>query len=148
MNRDVPLDLHDPALYLNRELAQLEFNFRVLAQAQDSRVPLLERMRYLCISCTNLDEFFEVRVAVLREQANLAEPQLGPDAMQPSEALARIRERALTLVALAELDIARHQPDSALTLLSDARAICEPLEARPTLERIARLELRLNGTDG
>ncbi|HEX7769690.1 MAG TPA: RNA degradosome polyphosphate kinase, partial [Dokdonella sp.] len=108
MNRDVPLDLHDPALYLNRELAQLEFNFRVLAQAQDSRVPLLERMRYLCISCTNLDEFFEVRVAVLREQANLAEPQLGPDAMQPSEALARIRERALTLVK-AQYDVWNNQ---------------------------------------
>ncbi|RYD15348.1 MAG: polyphosphate kinase 1 [Lysobacteraceae bacterium] len=98
MNRDLPQDLHDPALYLNRELAQLEFNFRVLAQAQDVRVPLLERMRYLCIACTNLDEFFEVRVAALREQANLAEPIVGADAMSPAEALARIRERALTLV--------------------------------------------------
>jgi hypothetical protein len=55
MNREIPQDLRDPCLYLNRELAQLEFNFRVLAQAQDPRVPLLERMRYLCISCTNLD---------------------------------------------------------------------------------------------
>ena len=98
MNRDMPQDLQDPALYLNRELAQLEFNFRVLAQAQDARVPLLERMRYLCISCSNLDEFFEVRVAVLREQTHLAEVHAGPDAMAPVEALARIRERALTLV--------------------------------------------------
>jgi len=92
------VDLHDPALYLNRELAQLEFNFRVLAQAQDERVPLLERMRYLCISCTNLDEFFEVRVAVLREHANRGEARLGPDALPPGEVLARIRERTLTLV--------------------------------------------------
>jgi polyphosphate kinase len=98
MNRDAQLDLRDPALYLNRELAQLEFNFRVLAQAQDPRVPLLERMRYLCIACTNLDEFFEVRVAVLRQQSSLGELRPGPDAMTPGEALARIRERTLTLV--------------------------------------------------
>jgi polyphosphate kinase len=108
MNRDVPQDLQDPALYLNRELAQLEFNFRVLAQAQDVRVPLLERMRYLCISCTNLDEFFEVRVAVLREQTALADAHPGPDAMPPAEALARIRERALTLVR-AQYDVWNNQ---------------------------------------
>lgn len=99
MNRDVPpQNLKDPALYLNRELAQLEFNFRVLAQAEDASVPLLERLRYLCISCTNLDEFFEVRVAVLREQLSLNEQRPGPDALPPAEVLARIRERALTLV--------------------------------------------------
>jgi polyphosphate kinase len=99
MNRDVPQqNLKDPALYLNRELAQLEFNFRVLAQAQDTNVPLLERLRYLCISCTNLDEFFEVRVAVLREQLSLNEMRPGPDALPPAEVLPRIRDRALTLV--------------------------------------------------
>jgi polyphosphate kinase len=98
MNREIPQDLRDPCLYLNRELAQLEFNFRVLAQAQDPRVPLLERMRYLCISCTNLDEFFEVRVAVLREQVNMSELRAGPDAMPPGEVLGLIRERALVLM--------------------------------------------------
>lgn len=98
MNREVQQNLKDPSLYLNRELAQLEFNFRVLAQAQDASVPLLERMRYLCISCTNLDEFFEVRVAVLREQVNMSELRPGPDAMPASEVLTLIRERALTLV--------------------------------------------------
>ncbi len=98
MNREVHQNLKEPGLYFNRELAQLEFNFRVLAQAQDPSVPLLERMRYLCISCTNLDEFFEVRVAVLREQTGLSELRPGPDAMPPGEVLARIRERALTLV--------------------------------------------------
>ena len=54
---EAPADLdplRDPALYFNRELSQLDFNFRVLAQAQDPSVPLLERLRYLCISCTNL----------------------------------------------------------------------------------------------
>ena len=98
MNRDVQSNLREPGLYLNRELAQLEFNFRVLAQAQDPSVPLLERMRYLCISCTNLDEFFEVRVAVLRGQLGLGESRPGPDGLMPGDVLARIRERALTLV--------------------------------------------------
>ncbi|MEP7044034.1 MAG: polyphosphate kinase 1 [Dokdonella sp.] len=98
MNREVPQNLKDPALYLNRELAQLEFNFRVLAQAEDPGMPLLERLRYLCISCTNLDEFFEVRVAVLREHYSLGEMRPGPDQLPPAEVLARIRERALTLV--------------------------------------------------
>jgi len=98
MNEAAPLDLKAPSLYLNHELAQLEFNVRVLAQALDPNVPLLERMRYLCISCTNLDEFFEVRVALLREQSTLNEFRPGPDAMPPGEVLARIRERALTLV--------------------------------------------------
>ncbi|MEY2666191.1 MAG: polyphosphate kinase 1, partial [Pseudomonadota bacterium] len=57
------LELQKPELYINRELSILEFNKRVLAQAKDESVPLLERLNYLCISCSNLDEFFEVRVA-------------------------------------------------------------------------------------
>ena len=64
-------NLKDPLLYLNRELAQLEFNFRVLAQAQDSCVPLLERVRFLCIANSNLDEFFEVQVAILQHASLL-----------------------------------------------------------------------------
>lgn len=98
LNSNLQRDLADPALYLNRELAQLEFNFRVLAQAQDSRVPLMERLRYLCISNSNLDEFFEVRVAVLKQQIALNTPMPGPDGLTPSETLTRIRARALELV--------------------------------------------------
>ena len=93
-----PPDLADPALYLNRELAQLEFNFRVLAQAEDAQMPLLERLRYLCISCTNLDEFFEVRVAVLRHHLAFGDSLPGPDGAPVGEVLAAIRERALALV--------------------------------------------------
>lgn len=94
-----PRNLHDPALYLNRELAQLEFNFRVLAQAQDESVPLLERMRFLCISNSNLDEFFEVQVAVLRHHVAFGDAKAGPDGTSPAELLARIRARVLELVS-------------------------------------------------
>jgi len=90
-------DLQDPALYINRELSQLEFNFRVLAQAMDEAIPLLERLRYLCISCTNLDEFFEVRVAAVRHQLDYGGP-LPPDALAPGVALKAIHEKAGELV--------------------------------------------------
>ncbi|HET7843164.1 MAG TPA: polyphosphate kinase 1 [Xanthomonadales bacterium] len=90
--------LRDPKLYINRELSQLEFNFRVLAQARDADTPLLERLRFLWISCTNLDEFFEIRVASLMQQQRFGGWVPGPDAMTPEEALARIHERARELV--------------------------------------------------
>ncbi len=89
----------DPKLYINRELSQLEFNIRVLEQARDERLPLLERLRFLCISCTNLDEFFEIRVATLRHQQQYGGWVPGPDGMSPGEALNRVRSRALDLVA-------------------------------------------------
>ncbi|NNF41403.1 MAG: polyphosphate kinase 1 [Woeseiaceae bacterium] len=66
-------------LYINRELSLLEFNKRVLAQAQDPAVPLLERLRFLCISCTNLDEFFEIRVASLKQRMEIGAPAQGPE---------------------------------------------------------------------
>ena len=91
-------DSYPQQLFLNRELSALEFNFRVLAQARDAEVPLLERVRYLCISNTNLDEFFEVRVAVLKQQGSLVEMRLGADGVPPVELLARIRQRTLELV--------------------------------------------------
>ena len=88
----------DPTLYLNRELAQIEFNFRVMAQAEDARNPLLERLRFMCISCTNLDEFFEVRVAILKHHQAFGDGQPRADAMGSGELLGKIRERALLLV--------------------------------------------------
>jgi len=87
-----------PDLHLNRELAQLEFNARVLAQAQDTRVPLLERLRYLCIANSNLDEFFEVQVAILRHHVAFGDAIPGPDGLPPAVVITRIRERALELV--------------------------------------------------
>ena len=91
-------NLKAPELYLNRELAQLEFNFRVLAQAQDPAMPLLERMRFMCIANSNLDEFFEVLVAILRQHVAFGDAVPGPDGVPPSELLTRIRARALELV--------------------------------------------------
>jgi len=73
-------------LYINRELSLLEFNKRVLAQAQDSDVPLLERLRFLCISCTNLDEFFEIRVAALKQRMEIGAPAQGPEKI-PAQAV-------------------------------------------------------------
>ena len=89
--------LRDPALYINRELSQLDFNFRVLAQAQDEQVPLLERLRFLCISCTNLDEFFEIRAAAVRQAQEFGLPP-APDGMSPQEILSAIHDRAAELV--------------------------------------------------
>jgi polyphosphate kinase len=89
--------LRDPALYANRELSQLDFNFRVLAQAQDPTVPLLERLRYLCISCTNLDEFFEIRGGAIHHAVELGLPP-GVDGLDPAILLKRIHDRAAELV--------------------------------------------------
>lgn len=87
------IDLKNPEYYINRELSLLEFNRRVLAQAQDPSVPLLERLRFLTISCTNLDEFFEVRVAGLKEKEAARSVRRGPDNMLPNEVLSELAVR-------------------------------------------------------
>src|ERR1700722_16336115 len=91
-------DLQVPQLYINRELSFLEFNQRVLEQAKDNRIPLLERVRFLCISCANLDEFFEIRVASLKELLEAGAVQGGPDGLSVREQLKAIRVRAARLV--------------------------------------------------
>jgi polyphosphate kinase len=70
--------------YINRELSLLEFHKRVLELAMDTSVPLLERLRFLCISCTNLDEFFEIRVAGLKQRMELGAPAQGPEKIPAS----------------------------------------------------------------
>ena len=77
--------------YINRELSMLEFNKRVLAQAQDTSVPLLERLRFLCISCTNLDEFFEIRVAGLKQRMEIGAPAQGPELRPADEVFELLR---------------------------------------------------------
>ena len=91
-------DLQAPRLYLNRELSFLEFNHRVLEQAKDPRIPLLERVRFLCISCANLDEFFEIRVASLKELLEAGAVQPGADGLSVPDTLRAIRTLAVTLV--------------------------------------------------
>ncbi|WP_024327945.1 polyphosphate kinase 1 [Thioalkalivibrio sp. AKL19] len=91
-------DVTQTDLFLNRELSLLEFNRRVLAIAQDPTFPLLERLRYLSISSTNLDEFFEVRVGSLRQQVELNVQAPGPDGLSAAEQLRQIAPLAHELV--------------------------------------------------
>ncbi len=90
--------LNSPQNFINRELSSLEFNRRVLAQALDPRVPLLERLKFLCISSSNLDEFFEIRVSGLKQLLELGGTQTGSDGLGISDQLAAIHEHATRLV--------------------------------------------------
>lgn len=85
-------------LYINRELSMLEFNRRVLDQARDATLPILERLRFLCISSTNLDEFFEVRVAALMQRVDIGAAPSGPDFLPLQQLLDEIRRRTRELV--------------------------------------------------
>ena len=92
MSADRPLkltypDLNDPALYLNRELSHLEFQRRVLEEARDARNPLLERVKFLSILGSNIDEFFMVRVAGLMQQIENKVQEPGMDGRFPAETL-------------------------------------------------------------
>ena len=87
-----------PSHFLNRELGLLEFNRRVLAQAADDAVPLLERLRFLTIVSSNLDEFFEIRVAGLKEQIKAGIKESGPDGRSPAEVYELVSAQAHALV--------------------------------------------------
>src|SRR5271156_2903202 len=87
----------DPSLYFNRELSWLDFNDRVLQLAEDERVPLLERVKFCAIYTTNLDEYYMVRVAGLRDQIDAGVENPTQDGRTPSETIALIRERVLGL---------------------------------------------------
>jgi polyphosphate kinase len=84
--------------YINRELSLLEFHKRVLAMAMDPDVPLLERLRFLCISCTNLDEFFEIRVAGLKQRMEIGAPAQGPEKIPAKDVFEELHEEVSTLV--------------------------------------------------
>ncbi len=89
--------LDDPSLYINRELSLLAFQSRVLEEAQDDQNPLLERLKFLSIVGSNLDEFFMVRVAGLKSQLQSGTLDFGPDGMAPAQELAAIREHVAQL---------------------------------------------------
>jgi polyphosphate kinase len=94
------VNLNDPQYYLNRELSWLEFNYRVLNEAIDDRTPLLERLKFMAIFSSNLDEFFMVRVAALKEQVEAEVTTLTPDGKTPSQQLEAIVDRLRPLVQL------------------------------------------------
>jgi polyphosphate kinase len=95
-----PVDLDNSALYLNRELSYLQFNLRVLDQARNPRHPLLERLMFLLIFSSNLDEFYEIRISGLKKQLEFGRQRPGPDGKYPDEVLREINQQVR--VALTE----------------------------------------------
>src|SRR5205809_374397 len=89
----------DPKNFINRELSWLEFNRRVLEEAQDQRQPLIERVKFLTIVSSNLDEFFEIRVAGIKQQIESETSEIGPDGLSPTETFDRIQKTVRELVA-------------------------------------------------
>ena len=100
-------DLRNPSLYINRELSWLEFNRRVLHEAQDPRTPLLERCKFLAIYASNLDEFFQIRVAGLKQQAAVGYADRTSDGMTPEEQLRAIGRVVRDLQAQASVLLER-----------------------------------------
>ena len=116
-----PADLKNPALYIDRELSWLEFNQRVLAQALDPTHPLLERVKFLAISATNLDEFFMIRVATTQKKLREHIEDIAPDGHNTEQQLEAMRTRARRM-------------------LQDQAACWSGLRPQLTAEKIALLE--------
>jgi len=99
VDQPVEIDLKQPELYINRELSLIEFNRRVLDLAKDPATPLIERLRFLCISTLNLDEFFEISVASVKEKLDAGSVQAGADNLGPADLSKAISAAAHDLVA-------------------------------------------------
>src|ERR671936_1900918 len=95
----MPSELSAPENFINRELSWVEFNRRVLEEAQDATQPLIERVKFLTIFSSNLDEFFEIRVAGIKQQIESETSDVGPDGLSPTETFDRIQKTVRQLVA-------------------------------------------------
>src|SRR6056297_1338574 len=87
-----------PEYFMNYELSWLEFNWRVLAQAEDSQMPLLERIKFIGIVCSNLDEFFQKRIGGLKRQIHAGVTELSVDGRTPEQQLKEIRKDVLKMI--------------------------------------------------
>lgn len=140
--QDLPdTDLSGPGRYFNRELSWLGFNWRVLEEAENPKVPLLERLRFLSISATNLDEFYTVRVAGLRELAHAGNTTPAADGLSPAEQLVLIDEDARQLMAQQQRVLGALQLEleaSGITLVERDDLLPEDLEhlQRQFLEQV------------
>lgn len=126
-------DFSGPDRFINRELSWLAFNWRVLEEAQNTKVPLLERLRFLSISATNLDEFFTVRVAGLRELADAGNTTPAADGLSPADQLVLIDADARRLLA--------SQQEAWIALRQEMAAAGIVLEVRETLSKADRSHL-------
>lgn len=90
---------YPPEHFINRELSLLRFQRRVLSQAADKNVPLLERLRFLCIVSSNLDEFFEIRVSGIKEQIRLGSRSAGSDGISPGDLFVRVSDEVHSIIA-------------------------------------------------
>src|SRR5205809_2289624 len=99
--RKVPAEkrFSDPQNFINRELSWLEFTRRVLVEAQDPTQPLIERVKFLTIFISNLDEFFEIRVAGIKQQIESETSDVGPDSLSPTDTFENIQRIVRELVA-------------------------------------------------
>src|SRR6266513_314805 len=101
LRKEVPQEerFSDPQNFINRELSWLEFNRRVLEEAQDPTQPLIERVKFLTIVSSNLDEFFEIRVAGIKQQIESETSDFGPDGLSATELFDNIQRVVRELVA-------------------------------------------------
>lgn len=113
---EIEFDLKDPKLYLNRELSMLDFQRRVLEEAQDETNPLLERVKFLSIVGSNMDEFFMVRVGGLKMQVEAGVVDFSIDGLTPAEQLAAVRKSAANVLA----EACKYWNDVILPLLNQA----------------------------
>ncbi|MGO9835814.1 MAG: polyphosphate kinase 1 [Polyangiaceae bacterium] len=133
------LDGRSSRLYLNRELSWLEFNARVLAEAESESVPLLERLKFHAIVASNLDEFFMVRVAGLKQQLTGEVDEMGPDQLTVGEQLTAISSRVHELVTIQSREL-----EALLPKLAEAGIVfLKPGELSP--EAMAELDARFHG---